>query len=378
MFKRALVAASLAAAFAAPAFAEVTIGGSIEADVYVHGSSANGFRDEVELDVEPRLFFSGSDKLDNGSKVIWKIWTGAENYRSDTCPGAAGGPGYCNPQNAANTGSSARTWGNREAWGGWQGDWGTLRFGKIYSPSYLKLDWPYGNLGGSMHVAEVGLISFNPQNSIVYDSPSFGGFTFSGLYSFRDQTNQNEGTSQRYTYDLTAGYSGGGFMIDAGYQQSRPETVGYDAVTGYVPNSDNKKDQFAFVAGGYNFGAFTVKGGYKWWKTEAGGQGTNSFSGPEQDQIFVQGIYSAGKNTVGLTYNYFGDAKNINGDKIDSSSSQVLYGQWAYALSNNTSAYVQGRFAWNDKNGGIGADYQTSYATDTNSYRLLVGTWTGF
>ncbi|AOY01873.1 porin [Jeongeupia sp. USM3] len=343
MFKRALVAASLAAAFAAPAFAEVTIGGSIEADIYIHGSNANGFRDEVELDVEPRLFFSGSDKLDNGSKVIWKIWTGVENYREQ----------------------KDKTWGNREAWGGWQGDWGTLRFGKTYAPSYLKLDWPYGNLGGAMHVAELGLVGFNPDNAITYDSPNWGGFSFSGQYSFLGQQNQVDGVDQEYFVDVTAGYSGGGFMIDAGYQQAEA-----NAVVGGVLTHQQDPSKFWFVAGGYNFGAFTVKAGYKGWE--------NSWAGlaGDQNQYFVQGIYSAGKHTVGLTYNYFDDVEQ-NGSKINDSDSNVIYGQWNYSLSNNTVAYVQGRYSMAGENAVMGANYAT-LAKDSDSYRLLFGTWTGF
>ncbi|BCL74651.1 porin [Jeongeupia sp. HS-3] len=355
MFKRALVAASLAAAFAAPAFAEVTIGGSIEADIYVHGSNANGFREEVELDVEPRIFFSGSDKLDNGSKVIWKIWTGVENYRE---AGAKGSD--------TNTGSSDRVWGNREAWGGWQGDWGTVRFGKVYSPTYLKLDWPYGNLGGAMHVAELGLIAYNPENSIVYDSPNFSGFSFSGMYSFRSQNNQIEGVDQEYFVDVTAGYSGNGFMIDAGYTQGEDTAV---SSTGVVTHSEDPS-KFWFVAGGYNFGAFTVKAGYKGWE--------NSWAGlsGDQNQYFVQGIYSAGKHTVGLTYNYFDEVEQ-NGKKINDSDSNVIYGQWNYSLSNNTVAYVQGRYSMAGQNANMGANYATM-AKDSDSYRLLFGTWTGF
>ncbi|MBM3115162.1 porin [Jeongeupia naejangsanensis] len=354
MFKRALVAASLAAAFAAPAFAEVTIGGSIESDIYIHGSNADGIRDEVELDVEPRLFFSGSDKLDNGSKVIWKIWTGVENYRAQ----------------------NDKTWGNREAWGGWQGDWGTLRFGRIYTPSYLKLDWPYGNLGGAMHVAELGLVAYNPDNSIAYDSPNWGGFSFSGYYSFLGQQNQVDGVDQEYMFDVTAGYSGGGFMIDAGYQEAAANSlVKQNGADVLVHQEDPSK--FWFVAGGYNFGAFTLKGGYKGWENSWGGQ-----TG-DQNQYFVQGIYSAGKHTVGVTYNYFDDVDGVkladgSKGKLEDSSSQVVYGQWNYALSNNTSAYVQGRYAWNDKNGVIGADYANNGHADSSSYRLLFGTWTGF
>ncbi|AOX99610.1 porin [Jeongeupia sp. USM3] len=355
MFTRILLSAAIAAAFSTQAFAEVTIGGSIEADVYYVDSQAKGYKGEVELDVEPRLFFSGSDKLDNGSKVIWKIWTGVENYRDNSATGGE-----------LNTGSSARTWGNREAWGGWQGEWGTLRLGKIYSPTYLKLDWPYGNLGGAMHVAEVGVIGFNPENAINYDSPNWGGFTFSGQYSFRGQNNQVDGKSSEYFYDITAGFNKAGFMVDAGYQETRND-------------GGDSKDKMYFVAGGYNFGAFTMKGGYKSWDCQAGA-GCNSFAGPQQEQYWLQGIYSAGKHTVGLTYNYFTEAENAAGNTIDDSDTNVLFGQWNYTLSSNTVGYVQLRYAMNGGNGSIGANYGTSYgnAVDADSYRLLFGTWTGF
>ncbi|BCL75909.1 hypothetical protein JHS3_16450 [Jeongeupia sp. HS-3] len=377
MCRRTLSALLLAAGLSCPAWAEVTIGGSIEADILLEGSEADGFRDNVQLDVEPRLFFAGEDKLDNGSSVIWKIWTGAENYRSDSAK-----------NNDNNSGNGSRTWGNREAWGGWKGGWGQVRLGKVYSPSYMVLDWPYAAQGGSMHIEEVGLLGFNIDNAIVYDSPNLSGFTISGMYALRTQANQVDGNGNEYFADITAGYSGYGAMLNVGYQQAKPRLK-----DGHV--SDDQ-DEFAFIAGGYTFGdsGFTLRGGYKWWQCtasanagagEGGGfadnvGGCNYFTGPEQQHAWVQGIYAFGKNSFSLGYNYFFGAKDINGSKIDDSDSQTLLGRYTYTMSKNTAGYFDVRYGTNDTNGNIGATYGTSYGAKagTDSYRLLLGTWTGF
>ncbi|WP_432719634.1 porin [Jeongeupia wiesaeckerbachi] len=375
ILRNRILPALLLAAFAAPVMAQVTIGGSMESDILLEGSNADGFKDNVQLDVEPRIFFQGEDKLDGGSSVIWKIWTGAENYRSDAAH-----------NNDNNSGNGSRTWGNREAWGGWKGDWGTLRVGKIYSPSYLVLDWPYAAQGGSMHVEEVGLLGFNIDNSIVYDSPNFNGFNFSGMYSLRTQQNNVDGAGNEYFADLTAGYTGHNASVNVGYQQAKPRLQS--------GNVSDDADKFAFIAGGYTFGdsGFTVRTGYKWWNCSASAEagavgadglgdnvgGCNYFTGPEQQQAWVQGIYATGKHSVSLGYNYFWGAKDINGNKIDDSDSQTILARYTYALSKNTSAYFDTRFSFNESNGTIGATYGTSYKPGTDSYRVLIGTWTGF
>ncbi|GHD68422.1 porin [Jeongeupia chitinilytica] len=375
LYRNTLSALLLAAGLASPAMAAITIGGSMETDILYEGSNADGFSDNAQLDVEPRIFFQGDDKLDNGSSVIWKIWTGAENYRTGK-------------DNDINGGNGPANWGNREAWGGWKGDWGQLRFGKIYSPSYLVLDWPYAAQGGSMHVEEVGVIGFNVENSIVYDSPNLNGFTVSAMYSLRTQQNNTEGGGDEYFADVTAGYAGHNATVNVGYQQAKPRLQSGSA-------SDDV-DKFGFIAGGYTFGdsGWTVRGGYKWWDCSASAHanaaaGTdqslddavgscNYFTGPEQQQAWVQGLYTTGKHSFAVGYNYFWGAKDINGNRIDDSDSQTLLARYTYALSKNTSAYFDTRFSTNDTNGTIGATYGTSYKPGTDSYRLLIGTWTGF
>lgn len=72
MFKRALLVASVAAVFTAPAFAEVVVYGSARTGVEyssVSGSEPSRLR---LVDESSRLGFKGSDKLDNGMTVFWK------------------------------------------------------------------------------------------------------------------------------------------------------------------------------------------------------------------------------------------------------------------------------------------------------------------
>ncbi|WP_432721749.1 porin [Jeongeupia wiesaeckerbachi] len=324
--------------------AQVTVGGSVESNIYIHDSDAPSFDGEVELEVKPRIFFAGEDKLDNGDSVIWKIWTGADNYRKD----------------------KDKVWGNREAWGGWQGDWGKLRFGRIYTPSYVdKLDWPYGNLGGSEHIGTIGLLGFNPDNSIRYDSPIMGGFSLSALYSLKSQSNETDVLGSEYFYDIAAGYKNGGWRLDFGYQENQ-------ALKASAQAAEPATQRMAYIASGYDFGEFTLKGGMKRWQNADSPTGYG-----DQNQYFVQGIYTKDKHTVGVTYTYYSNL-TVDGDELDDSASQAIISQWSYALSKNTAGYIQARYASNETNGAIGVDGETHHLPGANSYRLLIGTWTGF
>ncbi|BCL77002.1 hypothetical protein JHS3_27380 [Jeongeupia sp. HS-3] len=360
----------LLAGLAAPlAQAEVTIGGSIEADILFHDSNAKGFKGEVELDVEPRLFFTGVDKLDNGSEVIWKIWTGAENYR------VAGDGG-----NSVNSMGSDRTWGNREAWGGWRGSWGQLQFGKSFSPIYNRIDGTYSLDGSGQYLSDPGLLYYNPTNSITYYSPNFGGFTLAAQGSFRNQTNENENAPRGATAEVLLGYEAATFRIDAGYQFSHPETSGVSGTQ--LANSEGKEDKFAFGAGRLKLGDVDLAAGYRWWKQDAQGEGVVTVvdGGTEQSNAFLQALYTFGKNRLGFTYSYFWDAKDANGNKIDDSASNAFAARWTYALSKSTSGYADLHYTMNDKFGAVGADGpgNPSYTNDADTYRVLFGTYTDF
>ncbi|GAA5787430.1 porin [Chitiniphilus shinanonensis] len=352
MFKRALVAASVAAVFAAPAFADVTIGGSAEMDfMYRTNQNADGdgkFLEEIAIVVN----VSGSDKLDNGATLEWKLAQKvATDYRYDS-------------------------WGQREAWIGYKGDFGSVRFGNQFSNFYLMQDWPYGWKGQGNLWADAGAHFVQYPRAVSYFSPDFSGFNFAAQYDL------GSGDGDAQAYEITANYSVGGLSINGGYTKGEnmglvgTEAVNYgragwpDGAWGAGGNytaADN--EQSAYMIGArYVFGDFNITGAYKHNEWTAAGVDTDN------DQWLIRGGYNFGKHALNLGYQLWDDL-----DGVDNSSVQQIAFEWDYSLSKNSVAFLQIRYQDIDQNAPF-AGYQVDgwNGIDDNVTRVLVGTWTGF
>ncbi|WP_410497460.1 porin [Chitinibacter sp. S2-10] len=346
MFKRALLAAAVAAAVSAPAFAEVAITGSMEMN-FVAADFTGG--DEQYLDRGLVLNFDGSDKLDSGSKLIWrvsqKITSGAPTQEI-----AASGTGTLN-QN---------TWGGREAWVGLSGDWGTFKAGRQFLNSYLTLDWPYGQ-GGFWQLAEnnwatsaaAGKLTANffAPTSVNYQSPNFGGFSFGVQHSwdtFDSQMRPAWGAPQldQYTItDLSASFSTGSLNLNAGY------LFGED-----IAGVGTSQDQYYIGATyGFDFG-LNVRALYTGYSNDTG-------AGAEYDGYdwIVGGTYGWGKSFVKAAYQATQGDQATVGAVDDGEIWSIEYG---YSLSKNTVGYVR----YQDRSEDLYGDYDY----------VMVGVWTGF
>ncbi|WP_432720259.1 porin [Jeongeupia wiesaeckerbachi] len=324
--KKTLIAAALGAAFVAQfAAAEVTVYGSIRESLeYDQMDDAGGkdYQGEVQLiDQTSRLGFKGSDQLDIGGKVIWQIESAVKT--------------------SGNGGTGNTTWGGRNTFGGWQGDWGTLRFGN-YDSAYKTLltssdlSSIFDNFADTADFKGKGSVyaqlNSRLQNSVSYDSPKFGGFQVRGSYGLDQGA---EAGNDSPVYALAALYSGYGFVGGLGgyYAENRtfsqanvsnadhstsPITdgastwatnlaLGYKFDFGlqlgggweHVDSDDGKTgsdwDNFA-VAGNYKFGQFEVQGAYAWTK-DVLNQTDNSGA-----QASLGLVYYATKQTRFYTY----------------------------------------------------------------------------
>ncbi|WP_348944125.1 porin [Chitinibacter sp. FCG-7] len=338
MFKRAIMVAAVAAAVSAPAFAEVSISGSAEMDLF-YLTGPKTFNQEIAI----VLNFNGSDKLDTGDTLKWKVAQKvATDYRYDS-------------------------FGNREAWIGYAGSWGELRFGNQFSNTYLMMDWPYGTKGAGNLFADT-VISVGGQYAS-YFSPNFGGFSFAAQYDMG--TGSKDGTA----YDLTASFASGDLNLDAAYYATQDATQAQNAANGkgnsikFVNGQDNA---MWMVGGRYNFGSFGVKAAYK------GTEMKNGASKTSQDQYLVSANTSVDKSTFTLTYSQILDSEK-NGKDVNDGVKQLAF-QWDYSLSKNTGAFLQARYQDFDSalNPAIGWGFDGRQAGKDNSARVLIGTWTGF
>ncbi|QLG86816.1 porin [Chitinibacter bivalviorum] len=336
MFKRVLMAAAVAAAVSAPAFADVSITGSMEMNLMFIDQA--GSSNVQTLDRGLQIDFNGADKLDGGGKLIWKL---SQKVTS--------GNTNANSKNAL----SQQAWGGREGWVGFTGDWGTFKAGRQFLNSYLTLDWPYGQ-GGNWQLAEnnwyagaaAGKLTANflTGASLNYQSPSFSGFSFGAQYSW-DVVNAATGSrqdgnkfSENYIADLSASYNAGSLGLNAGYLFGKDVAATGDASQYYIGATygfDFGLNLRALYTGYSQDYATGTQDGYDW---------------------IVGGTYGFGKSFIKASYNG-SDADGFSGSRAIASA------EYGYSLSKNTVAYA--RYQWRNKEAG---DLQY----------VMFGAWTGF
>lgn len=106
--------------------------------------------------------------------------------------------GYVDSTDWSHGGVSGGVLGFRDTFVGASGDWGNVRVGRILTPLYEIVDWPFSNPGlGS--VFDWGGIAGHydrQSNQVRYDSPKFGGFSFAASVG-RDDNDNGGGAATR-------------------------------------------------------------------------------------------------------------------------------------------------------------------------------------
>ena len=106
--------------------------------------------------------------------------------------------GYVDNTDWPHGGVSGGVLGFRDTFIGASGDWGNVRVGRVLTPLYELVDWPFSNPGlGS--VFDWGGIAGHydrQSNQVRYDSPKFGGFSFATSVG-RDDNDNGGGAATR-------------------------------------------------------------------------------------------------------------------------------------------------------------------------------------
>ena len=176
------------------------------------------------------------------------------------------------------------TFGGRDTFIGLGGDWGKVRFGRMLTPMYEIIDWPYANPGLGASWDWGGDVKFNYDRKgdmARYDSPAFGDFSFS-LATGRGKTNVEgsnfSGASAHYrlaeVVTFHAGLEGGkkyagtdadtfGYLV--GFEASLPAGFG---ISGAFKSGESKdgadkhtQDSYSLI-GQYWNGPWGAKVGY--------------------------------------------------------------------------------------------------------------------
>ncbi|AOX99162.1 porin [Jeongeupia sp. USM3] len=363
--KKTLIAAALGAAFVAQfAAAEVTVYGSIRESLeYDQLKDAGGkdYNGEVQLiDQSSRFGFKGSDKLDIGGKVIWQIESAIKT--------------------SGNGGTGNTTWGGRNTFGGWQGDWGTLRFGN-YDSAYKTLltssdlSSLFDNYADTADYKGKGAVyaqlNSRLQNSVSYDSPKFGGFQVRGSWGL-DQNSQAGGNSPIYA--ASALYSGYGFVGGLGYYYSKNRTFAQTtglASADQASNTTSGASTWATnLALGYKFD-FGLQLGAGWEHIDS----DNGKTGTDWENYAVVGNYKFGQFEVQGVYAWSDEQMGV----ADNSGAQASLGLVYYATKQtrfytylvNLDNDTKGKFKNNS--GSLTPDF-----VDQDGYAFSVGFRTDF
>ncbi|MGY4726545.1 porin [Burkholderia sp. BE17] len=339
--KKSLLALVALGAFAGAAHAQssVTLYGIIDEGLLFNNNAGGKHLYSMASGVMQgsRFGLRGTEDLGGGLKAIFTLENGFD-------------------VNSGKLGQGGLMFG-RQAYVGLSSQYGTVTLGRQYD-SVVDFVGPLeaGDQWGGYIAAHPGdLDNFNNayrvNNAVKFTSPSYGGFTFGGLYSFGGQAGQ---FSKNQVWSLGAGYNNGPLVLGVGYLNARTpgnfggmfnngSTAATTAVSSpvYGAYANNANTYQVIGAGGaYTFGAATIGATYS--NTKFKGFSVGPFV--DQTATFNNGEINFKYQLtpaliLGAAYDY------TQGSKIDGNSA-AKYHQGSlgvdYFLSKRTDVYVIG------------------------------------
>ncbi|WP_278182552.1 chitoporin [Vibrio misgurnus] len=308
MFKRTLLGAAVAMASTGAFAASETgaIGVLSDFNVQAYGVAAiSVFYQEdssgYDYENESRIGFRASKDMFDNVNVFMQIESG-----------------YVGEDGKGNT------LGARDTFIGLQGDWGKVRFGRMLTPLYEIVDWPYSNPGLGRVFDWGGDVAghYDRKGDIArYDSPAFGGLTFNVSVGRGDTgTKGSNHVGAAVHYNLADMVT-----LHAGYESNSKFKYGYK-------NAQDVDQTFLTDATAYIVGfelplpaGFGLAGAYKY--TEGASKIVNGQEG-EQAQYSLIGQYWNGPwgFKVGYAANMESEVNNVKqGDDDEVLSAQLMY-----------------------------------------------------
>jgi predicted porin len=336
-------------------------------------NTTRNVKDETRVDDNTsRIIFSGNTELGQGLKAVFRIET---RYTNDTRPSTPLVPG-----STTSTVSTGTGWADGDTWGGLQGAFGTIVFGKsaIYYTDTLQATavglkgagetyriWDVNGLAVYNILGEVGTKGANfqtlgltrSQNVIRWDSPAFNGFDASVAYTKNPSGDENKFGCA----GCAADYESGGTWYGRVRYNNGPLSASLSVLNSKVQGSVvtapylGPLDKTAYrVGAAYTFdNGLRIGGVYDNTKVDNGIPGTTSEA--KRGAWSIPLSYNFGDHAVYVTYSRANDTSGL----ADSGAKQINVG-WDYMFAKNT--YV-GLFYTNFKNGANGS--YTPYLTNT-------------
>lgn len=347
MFKKSALAVVMAAAFALPAHADiknVDVYGQIAISAWAGADwattdSNGGYEKPIKIENESRIGFRGSKELANGPKFIWQIESGNV--------GESGGDGKL---------------GVRDTFGGFEWDGiGKVRVGRMLTPLYEVLDWPYSGISAGKVMDWRGDIigggNYDRQSNMIrFDSANHSGFSYNLALG---RGNNTDDASSNF-YGLGAHYNTGPLTLHATYEKATDRNIdagvfnktqkGGDALlthTGGTGDSDAYLLGFEmYFDNGLGFyGAYKrLTADYQDMGLTVAGAGTSGLNSMSQDSYSLGAAYTTGLWQFKLAYaaNLKPEFETAAGTfKASEFSDSIISGQALYFLDDAAVAYVR-------------------------------------
>ncbi|MCC4785734.1 porin [Vibrio lentus] len=361
IFKRTLLGASVALLSTGIMAKEVGINSDFNVDVY--GVAAISV---VNYNTTDNRDDSSGYAVENESRIGFRAH---KDMFDDVLITMQIESGYVDSTDWSHGGVSGGVLGFRDTFVGASGSWGNLRVGRVLTPLYEIVDWPYSNPGlGS--VFDWGGINGHydrQSNQVRYDSAKFGGFSFAASVGRDDNDNGGGaatrdanfvGASAKYSFEkitFMAGVESGTRVVAASggeyvtAQEEIKDSAGNvlhnpgdiyktDTVAGY------DDDTFAYIVG---FEA-SLPAGFGIAAAFKGEELDNGIRKQTQDSYSVIGQYWNGP--IGFKLGYAANLESeLNGQKEAGSDSSTISGQ-LMAVHNGFVPYlrVAGRTFYKD------------------------------
>ena len=336
-------------------------------------------KDETRVDDNTsRIIFSGNTDLGQGLKAVFRI---ESRYTNDTRPSTPLVPGSTTATISTGTG-----WADGDTWGGLQGAFGTIVFGKsaLYYTDTMQATavglkgagetyriWDVNGLGIYNILGEVGTKGANfqtlgltrSQNVIRWDSPAMNGLDASVAYTKNPSGDENKFGCA----GCAADYESGGTWYGRVRYNNGPLSASLSVLNSKVQGSVvtapylGPLDKTAYrVGAAWTFAnGFRVGAVYDNTKVDNGIPGTSSEA--KRGAYSIPLSYNFGDHAVYVTYSRANDTSGL----ADSGAKQINLG-WDYMFAKNTYVGLFYTHFKNDANGGY-APYLTNTALGATS-----------
>lgn len=336
--KKSLLALALFGAFSGAAFAQtsVTLYGIVDAGIVREtGGAANVTKLTGGVKNGSRWGIKGSEDLGGGLAANFVLESG---FNTDTGTMGQGGLLF-----------------GRQAYLGLSGGFGSVNFGRQYTPLFAALD-SIDPFGTGMAGASNNILNVNPivrmNNTIKYSTANLGGFSGSVAYGFGESS---AGSANNRQLGVSFGYANGPVGVVAAHHRTENAT-------------DTNTAKRSLVGGNYNFGVAKAYLGYQVERDAATSTvaAPTAFTSSDARNAIVGVSAPVGAGTILASYIRKDDRTGANAD-----ADQIAVG-YIHNLSKRTHLYTSFARISNDNGARFTVGNASDGGTGTRAFNVGV------